>query len=64
MIRIVCRINEVAPDGNLLFTEMKTFDVECEKLENWLGNQGTYHSRSVIGAEPLSKDETQGSSTR
>lgn len=61
MIRIVCQARNFRPDGNLLVTDMKTFDIEAGELEAWLLNPRGYDGRCVIGAEVLVQREEKPS---
>ncbi len=62
MIRIVCIENDfgaAANAGGPAEISHKTFDCECQKLEEWLkkAQDLTYCNRSIVGCEILEKDE-------
>lgn len=53
VIRIVCKLAGLCPDGSNTSNKLKTFDIDAPELEAWLASGGTYEDRSVIGAEAL-----------
>ena len=57
MIRIIVKSVGVCPDGAVVGVAYRTFDIDAQRLEEFLRAHGScYETHSIVGGELLEKD--------